>query len=60
MPQLTIKQLLKNLPQQGQVEWLGVRAEKRKDLTIIETVNVLKKGLEGRSEERRVGKECRL
>ena len=38
------------------MEWLGVRAEKRKDLTIIETVNVLKKGLEGDHYAGRSGK----
>ena len=47
MYQQTIKQLLKNLPQQGRVEWIGVRSEKRKDVTIVETVNVLSGGLEG-------------
>jgi len=45
--QQTIKQLLNHLPQQGRVEWIGVRAEKRKDITVLKTVNVLKNGLEG-------------
>ena len=43
----TIKQLIKNLPQQGRVEWIGIRAEKRKPLTIVEQINVLEKGLQG-------------
>ena len=47
MHQQTIKQLLNHLPQQGRVEWIGVRAEKRKDITVLKTVNVLKNGLEG-------------
>jgi len=47
LQQQTIKQLLKNLPQQGRVEWIGVRSKKRKDVTSTETVNVLKNGLEG-------------
>lgn len=44
---LTVKQLIQNLPQQGRVEWIGVRAEKRKPLTSVETVAVLKNGLDG-------------
>ncbi|VAW53661.1 MOSC domain protein [hydrothermal vent metagenome] len=56
MHQQTIKQLLSNLPQQGRVEWIGVRAEKRKDITIIETVRVLKHGLEGDHYAGRSGK----
>lgn len=44
---LTVKQLIQNLPQQGNVEWIGVRAEKRKPLTSVKTVAVLKNGLEG-------------
>lgn len=43
----TLKQLMHNLPQQGKVEWLGVRFEKRKPLTVISRVVVLKQGLEG-------------
>jgi len=43
----TIKQLIQNLPQLGQVEWIGIRSEKRKSLSIVETVAVLEYGLEG-------------
>ena len=43
----TIKQLIQNLPQLGQVEWIGIRPEKRKPLSIVETVAVLEYGLEG-------------
>ncbi len=42
-----LKQLLKNLPQQGQVEWIGIRSEKRKALIVLDKVAVLKEGLEG-------------
>jgi len=41
------EQLLQNLPQQGRVEWIGIRPEKRKPLKVIEKVSVLKNGLEG-------------
>ena len=44
---LTVKQLIQNMPQRGKVEWIGVRAEKRKPLTFVETVAVLKNGLDG-------------
>lgn len=44
---LTVKQLIQNLPQQGKVEWIGVRVEKRKPLTFVETVRVLINGLDG-------------
>jgi len=43
----TIKQLIQNLPQQGKVEWIGVRSGKRQPLTVVETVVVLKHGLDG-------------
>lgn len=43
----TIKQLMQNLPQQGRVEWLGIRHEKRKPLNIVEFVTVIENGLEG-------------
>lgn len=43
----TLKQLMFNLPQQGKVEWIGVRPEKRKPLNIVKSVSVLKHGLEG-------------
>ena len=44
---LTVKQLINNLPQQGKVEWLGIRSEKRKPLEIVDSVTVLDSGLEG-------------
>jgi len=43
----SLRQLMQNLPQVGRVEWLGIRPQKRKQLTVIETVNVLLHGLEG-------------
>ena len=43
----TLKQLMKNLPQQGKVEWIGIRQEKRKALTELERVIVLSGGLDG-------------
>ena len=43
----TLKQLMKNLPQQGLVEWIGVRPGKRKPLTELERVVVLAGGLDG-------------
>jgi len=43
----TIKQLIKNLPQQGKVEWISVRPEKRKALAVLEKVKVTGLGLEG-------------
>jgi len=36
-----------NLPQQGEVEWIGVRPEKRKPLIVVEAVKVLENGLDG-------------
>lgn len=48
MPEkLTLKQLINNLPQQGKVEWIGVRPEKRKPLITLEKVKVIERGLEG-------------
>ncbi|HED32585.1 MAG TPA: MOSC domain-containing protein [Gammaproteobacteria bacterium] len=44
---MTIKNLIKNLPQQGRVEWLGIRTKKRSPLTALETVAVVKAGLRG-------------
>lgn len=44
---LTLKQLMKNLPQQGKVEWIGIRPGKRESLTELEKVIVLAGGLEG-------------
>jgi MOSC domain-containing protein YiiM len=43
----TLKQLMQTLPQQGRVEWIGVRSEKRKPVTIVNQVAVLKSGLAG-------------
>jgi len=43
----TINQLIDNLPQQGRVEWLGVRPEKRRPLEMLASVNVIAGGLEG-------------
>lgn len=36
-----------NLPQRGRVEWIGIRPEKRKPLTVVEKVVVIEKGLQG-------------
>ena len=41
------EQLIQSLPQQGRVEWIGIRPEKRKPLKVLEKVTVIKKGLEG-------------
>ena len=43
----TIKQLMQNLPQQGTVEWISIRPQKRKPLTVLQQVNVNLNGLEG-------------
>ncbi len=43
----TLKQLFANLPQQGTVEWIGIRYKKRSPLTVVKTINVLSAGLEG-------------
>jgi MOSC domain-containing protein YiiM len=52
----TLKQLMKNLPQQGLVEWIGVRPDKRKPLTELERVVVLAGGLDGDHYAGRSGK----
>ena len=44
---LTLKQLIQNLPQQGEVEWIGVRPKKRAPLEILDCVTVLENGLDG-------------
>lgn len=44
---VTVNQLINNLPQQGRVEWLGIRAEKRKPLKTVASVTVLDSGLKG-------------
>ena len=38
---------MQNLPQQGRVEWIGVRPEKRAPLQSLDAVEVLTKGLKG-------------
>ncbi len=43
----SLKQLIKTLPQQGQVEWIGIRPEKRKALNVLDKVLVLETGLKG-------------
>lgn len=43
----TIKELIENLPQQGRVEWIGVRPDKKVPLRVVDTVQVLSKGLQG-------------
>lgn len=55
----TLGQLINNLPQQGTVEWLGIRPERKKPLMDVDTVTVLSGGLEndhynGRSGNRSV------
>lgn len=44
---LNLKQLVLNLPQQGKVEWIGVRVKKRAPLNTVSTVLVLPLGLAG-------------
>jgi len=41
------EQLIQNLPQQGRVEWIAIRPEKRKPLKVLKKVSLLKNGLEG-------------
>lgn len=55
MPE-SIKQLIENLPQQGAVEWIAVRAKKRASLDVISRVSVLQQGLEGDHYAGRSGK----
>ena len=52
----TLKQLILNLPQQGKVEWISIRPEKRKALKVLDKVSVLEKGLEGDRYAGRSGK----
>jgi MOSC domain-containing protein YiiM len=42
-----LKQLIQNLPQQGQVEWIAIRPEKRKPLQALKKVSVIETGLDG-------------
>ena len=44
---LSLKDLRQNLPQQGRVEWIGVRPDKKAPLQVVDTVRVLVKGLQG-------------
>lgn len=53
---LSLKQLLLNLPQQGKVEWIGVRAKKRAPLDTVTTIQVLPLGLAGDHYAGRSGK----
>lgn len=43
----TLKQLLDNLPQQGRVEWIGLRAKKRADVESVNQTLVHPFGLTG-------------
>lgn len=43
----TLKELLQNMPNQGRVEWISVRPEKRAALQILDKVTVSAKGLDG-------------
>lgn len=43
----TLNQLIQNLPQQGRVEWIGIRPAKRKAVLSLQTINVIDKGLQG-------------
>ena len=52
----SLKQLMNNLQQQGRVEWIGVRAEKRKALTVVDQIVVLENFLEGDHYAGRSGK----
>ena len=54
--QLTLKQLMDNLPQRGSVDWIGIRQQKRSPLQVISSVNVLSHGLEGDHYAGRSGK----
>jgi MOSC domain-containing protein YiiM len=47
MQQPSVKQLIGILPQQGRVEWIGVRPGKRQPVQIIDSVRVLEAGLQG-------------
>ncbi len=53
---LTIKQLKENLPQQGKVEWLSVRPQRKKPVQIISQVAANTNGLEGDHYNGRSGK----
>lgn len=53
---LTVKQLKENMPQQGKVEWLSIRPQRRKPLQIVSQVEVNTNGLEGDHYSGRSGK----
>jgi len=42
-----LKEIMETLPQHGKVEWIGIRSEKRKPLTVVNKITVLISGLEG-------------
>jgi len=50
------EQLIQKLPQQGRVEWIGIRPEQRKALKVLTKVSVLETGLEGDHYAGRSGK----
>jgi len=43
----SLKELFANLPQQGTVEWIGIRHKKRSPLTVVKKIKVISAGLEG-------------
>ena len=51
-----LKELMQHLPQQGKVEWISIRTEKRKAVKVLDQVSVLEKGLEGDHYAGRSGK----
>ena len=53
---VTLERLIENLPQQGKVEWISVRPEKRKAVKVLTSVPVLEHGLEGDHYAGRSGK----
>ncbi len=53
---LTLNDLIQNFPQQGSVEWIGVRTDKKAPIQIVDTVNVLVNGLQGDHYAGRSGK----
>ena len=45
---ITLQNLIETLPQQGRVEWLGIRSARKQPLTAVEQVQAMKdRGLEG-------------
>lgn len=43
----TLNQLIRNLPQTGKVEWIGIRPSRRQPLMMLDTVEVSSNGLAG-------------